>query len=373
MWIYKFIPLKIRNDIRRIIIETTDSSYVGEHIRHTEEEIKTLKSQIERLEAAHVLQSLQIKTQSDTIADLIQKNDSLNHIVEHNQDALLKQIHDLKLKLGFISHLQYRYTPSILPMGLNEIDFMHQFCDQQGLPRRLCTAISKNDLMFHYSLLYEQDYMHTIKAYLHVGYNGFQIIQRAVNTFLKKEKNELTILDFGSGHGRVSRFLALAYAPEQIWISDIKPDAVMFQKNHLGVNGFVSTASPMAFMQNQTFDLIFCGSLFTHLPERLYTQWLEALSSWLNPGGILVFSVHDISILGADPNQNGFYFHAANEDLLFPEIEGHLADNQQYGITYSGEFFIQKTVQQLRNMTLIAKWEKEYGGKQDVYILQPEE
>lgn len=370
MWIYKIIPLKIRNDIRRIIVETNDSSYVGDHIRENEYQILALQERIQNLQQTVELLEKQQNKNNLALQNLTKEQESNHDQINSKINQQQKDAESLQLKVGFLSNLQYKHAPALMPIGAKEISIIHQFCDAHGLSRGLSTAISKNDLMFHYSLLHEKEYNRTLWAYLSIGFNGLQIVKKIANTYLSERLSSFTLLDFASGHGRISRFLAHEFSPGNIWISDIKPDAVAFQCENFGVKGFVSGPSPMAIIQNQTFDMIFCGSLFSHLPELLFNQWLDALCKWLNPGGVLGFSVHDISLLGSDPHGTGFYFHAANEDLLFPEIEGHLNDENQYGIAYASEDFIHKSIASFPEILLEERIEKAFGGLQDVYVLR---
>jgi SAM-dependent methyltransferase len=224
--------------------------------------------------------------------------------------------------------------------------------------------------MFHYSLLHEKDFHRTLWGYLAVGFSGFDLIRQLIKKYFNNTSN-LKILDFAAGHGRVTRFLVNEYGPDQVYSSDIKPDAVQFHKDFFGIHSFVSSYSPEEVHCDERFSFIFAGSLFSHLPRNTFYSWLRVLGSWLKPGGILAFSVHDISMLGHDPENSGFYFHASNEDLMFPEIEGHLKDEQQYGISYVSESFVRQAIaEMIPDAHLAERIIKGFGGLQDVYVIQ---
>ena len=46
----------------------------------------------------------------------------------------------------------------------------------------------------------------------------------------------------------------------------------------------------------RSFDVVFCFSLFTHLPASVWTDWLHALAGLVDEGGLLVFSTRSRSL-----------------------------------------------------------------------------
>lgn len=104
------------------------------------------------------------------------------------------------------------------------------------------------------------------------------------------------LLDFASGYGRMTRHLVTDVAKDRVWISDIYTEGVAFQQREFGVHGIVSTTDPVDFPADVTFDCILVSSLFTHLPEARFVEWLRCLGTLLEPGGLLLFSVHDMAL-----------------------------------------------------------------------------
>ena len=97
-----------------------------------------------------------------------------------------------------------------------------------------------------------------------------------------------SVLDFGSGHGRVARHLRLAFPAAALHFSDIDDDAWQFCARQFGGSGFASTDDFSKLVVPVRTDLIFVGSVFTHLDsERCQHLW-KALFGSLNPGGALV-------------------------------------------------------------------------------------
>jgi SAM-dependent methyltransferase len=143
-----------------------------------------------------------------------------------------------------------------------------------------------------------------------------------------------SLLDFASGYGRLTRALLQRMPAERIWVSDIYAEAIDWQVRNFGVNGFASAPDPAALAHDRKHDLIFVGSLFSHLPADLFRAWLARLHGMLTPRGVLAFSVHDQSILPAGEvmDETGIRF--------FPWSESGSLDPAIYGMTYVTEAFV---------------------------------
>jgi SAM-dependent methyltransferase len=171
------------------------------------------------------------------------------------------------------------------------------------------------------------------------------------------------MLDFASGYGRVTRFMVRELAPERLWVSDIYPQAVAFQQATFGVHGLPSAPDPAAFDCPQRFDLVFVTSLFTHLPEATFRGWLERLLSVLTPKGLLVFSVHDESLLppGEEMPTGGLRFA--------PSSESRSLDPEAYGSTWVSESFVRRAVAALAPQAVCVRLPRALGHYQDLFLV----
>lgn len=111
-------------------------------------------------------------------------------------------------------------------------------------------------------------------------------------------KTNPAILDFGCGCGRMVRFLT-AYAAEfSIHACDVNPDHTNWCRENLN-NIHVAqcgTAPPLPYA-DQTFDLVFSLSVFTHLSEISAAKWLAEMRRILLTGGILIATIHGLVAL----------------------------------------------------------------------------
>jgi SAM-dependent methyltransferase len=142
------------------------------------------------------------------------------------------------------------------------------------------------------------------------------------------------LLDFASGYGRVTRLLVREMPPERVWIAEIVPAAVEFQRRELKVHGLSSSARPEDFRCEERFDLILVTSLFTHLPEAAFDGWLRRLVGLIAPGGLLVFSTHGLDLLPPEEAQAG-------AGIVFkPLSESRSLSTADYGSSWVSERFV---------------------------------
>jgi len=127
--------------------------------------------------------------------------------------------------------------------------------------------------------------------YLTVGLSAL----RAVDTILAHRDDPTpieSILDLGSGFGRVLRFLAARFPAARLTAVEILPEALAFCSRTFGARTAVSTTDLDTLTLPGQHDLIWCGSVVTHLDAPQISKLLGALGSALRPGGLGIFSTH---------------------------------------------------------------------------------
>jgi SAM-dependent methyltransferase len=92
------------------------------------------------------------------------------------------------------------------------------------------------------------------------------------------------ILDFGCGHGRVARYLRAAFPSARVEVTDYNKQGVAWCAAHLGCHDMGDDVSA------DYYDLIWVGSVITHLPEEAAKELLASLKRALRPYGVLVIT-----------------------------------------------------------------------------------
>jgi len=134
------------------------------------------------------------------------------------------------------------------------------------------------------------------------------------------------VLEFACGYGRFTRHLARAM-PGRVSCADVLPGSVEFVRAQFGVEAFYSSFEPEQIEFPRRYPLIFVLSLFTHLPVDVWPRWLKALGRAVEPGGRLIFTVHNEDVvrdmLGVSFNDEGYCFLNSSESpSLDPELYG---------------------------------------------------
>lgn len=106
-----------------------------------------------------------------------------------------------------------------------------------------------------------------------------------------------SVLDFACGSGRVTRWLRAAFPSASLHASDVRSDSLEFVEASLGALGWISSPRFEEISPPRGYDLIWCGSLITHLDEKSSLSALDAMKGWLEPGGMLVVSFHGEKVL----------------------------------------------------------------------------
>lgn len=102
------------------------------------------------------------------------------------------------------------------------------------------------------------------------------------------------ILDFGCSAGRIIRFFEnAAKQGVEVWGCDIDSASIDWcQKNLLPpFKFFINTTTPYLPFPDNYFNMIYAGSVFSHINE-MTSAWLLELARVTAPGGICVYTIH---------------------------------------------------------------------------------
>ncbi len=127
--------------------------------------------------------------------------------------------------------------------------------------------------------------------YLSVGLSASRCIKEALRS-VSRELTVNTILDFPCGHGRVLRFLQATFPNSDITAAEIDSDALKFCRRSFSVNTVLSKKDFNEISIPKQFDLIWCGSLFTHIDEQATSSLLKFFHKHLSEQGVCIFTTH---------------------------------------------------------------------------------
>ena len=120
------------------------------------------------------------------------------------------------------------------------------------------------------------------------GVSALECIRDALDAVGKDGVSSL--LDFPSGHGRILRVLKAAFPDARLAAGELDRDAVDFCAQTFGAAPIYSATSPEDVTIDDTYDLIWCGSLLTHIGPDRWPGFLSLFRDCLTPDGVLVFT-----------------------------------------------------------------------------------
>ena len=228
------------------------------------------------------------------------------------------------------------------------------------------TQISPNDLMYDEG---------GDARYWQCGESALQCVRLAL---LAAGKDDVgSILDLGCGHGRVLRWLKAAFPDAQLTACDIDPDAVEFCARTFGATPAYSREDPAQIELDGEFDLIWSGSLLTHLDRDRWQSWLELCSRRLATGGILLFTTSGNRVAELVRSGTREFAVSTAEDLLADyERDGFAYQSLpklrrrpipgRYGVSLSSPAWVCARLEELPRLRLLSYTEQGWDETQDV-------
>lgn len=210
--------------------------------------------------------------------------------------------------------------------------------------------------------------------YFRVGASGLAAVERSLAEVGVGSVERL--LDVPCGHGRVLRFLRARWPEARITACDLNRPAVDFCVDHFGATG-VYSANPITGVEAPgDHDLVWVGSLLTHLDADRWPELLGWLRDRTRPGGAVVVSTHGAEgarrmaagdAYGLDP-ADAAALQAAHRATGF----GYAAYpwDPGYGVCLSSPEWVRAQVAAVDGLELVSVRETDWAEHHDVVTLR---
>lgn len=227
---------------------------------------------------------------------------------------------------------------------------------------KVSRLISKNDNMFtgetnHYFL---------------VGESAIHCIEAALTISQKKEVK--SVLDLPCGYGRVLRFLVAKFPEAKITACDLDKNGVNFCVETFGVNGVYSSPEVSEIQIDTKFDLIWCGSLLTHLDKEVTIRFMDFFIDSLEEDGILVVTFHGRYSIAKQKSKLK-YISDEQFKIIHSDFErlgygyANYKEKTGYGISVSKPSWVISYLENKDNIRLLSYTERHWDDHQDVLVL----
>ncbi len=213
------------------------------------------------------------------------------------------------------------------------------------------------------------------EQYFDLGRRALELIH--FSSVLCDKPHYPAILDLPCGHGRVLRWLKAHYPYAQVTACDLDRDGVDFCARQFGATPVYSDPDLGALPFSAQFDLIWVGSLVTHLDEARWRRTLDCLVRWTKECGVIVFSTQGrtVTSLLARGRKN------VAENIRKPELLDDFArrgfayqryfeatPEADYGFAAASPAWVMDALQRHPDL-IIRAYLEEAWGMQDVVIL----
>ena len=210
-----------------------------------------------------------------------------------------------------------------------------------------------------------------VEGYLATGRSALRAVRLA--QYAAGVGDFTSILDLPSGHGRVLRWLRAAYPDAGLTASDLLTDGVDFCAKTFGAEAVYSLPSPPADIFTERFDLIWVGSLFTHIDVAQWDHFIELFDELLLPNGIAVVSTHG-GLVAERMRRGHLYGYPELSVLRALRTYSHAGfafleedpNRIEYGITLSTPTWVVERFLRRPNFRLVMFTEALWANHQDV-------
>lgn len=213
--------------------------------------------------------------------------------------------------------------------------------------------------------------------YFDVGESALRAVQNALATVHRPASSVRRILDLPCGHGRVLRFLRAAFPQAEITACDLNRDGVEFCARTFGAERVFSDVDAARIPLFGEYDLVWCGSLLTHLPQTQCEDFLRLFHRVLAPGGLAVFTLHgrhyELELhsgrrtVDLSPEQIVSLL-AAYRRVEFGYVD--YAAQSGYGFSLASPAFVTRQLIPIAPWQIVGYHERGWDRRQDVVSLQ---
>ena len=134
-----------------------------------------------------------------------------------------------------------------------------------------------------------------VAGYNRIGASVVSFIEEGLSMTGRSLADVEAFLDFGSGYGRVTRTIVQKIDPNKVSVFDVDPGATAFCAQEFNVKP-INFRNPNRWdykrVPFEQYDVIWLGSVLTHLSKSYSKEVLTLISEILKPGGLLIFTIH---------------------------------------------------------------------------------
>ncbi|HEX3229185.1 MAG TPA: class I SAM-dependent methyltransferase [Pyrinomonadaceae bacterium] len=205
--------------------------------------------------------------------------------------------------------------------------------------------------------------------YWSVGESGLAAVSSVLS--LAHNPPVRRILDLPCGHGRVGRHLKAAFPEADIVYCDLDAQGAEFCAREFGGTALVSRPELSELQLAGKFDVIWIGSLFTHLDRDRTERWLRYLCEYLSETGVLAATFHgswtvEVHSKGPITDNESWAKIVAQYEATGYGYARYPFMNEDYGISLSRPSVIIEMAEKIAGVRLLSYTERGWADNHDV-------
>lgn len=250
-------------------------------------------------------------------------------------------------------------------------DALYEQYLRRGVDFALDPNDSENNFDAHWKLTH----------YMETGADALRLCVGALITNMRPVPK--VVVDLPSGSGRVTRHFKAFFPDARIIASDLYSDRWNFCVNAFGVEGLQSTENFDDLTCDEPIDLLFAGSLLTHLPEPIFRSFFRFLSRNLSETGVAVVTTQGRHAEWVQHNKYQYIeperFAMAEQDVLekgfgYVDYNSHWmntiwVNQENYGVALARPWFSMKTIEEDYDLRILGYVERGFDSSQDAIIV----
>jgi len=211
--------------------------------------------------------------------------------------------------------------------------------------------------------------------YQHVGREAVQKIVSIL--FAQGEPEPRRMLDFGCGFGRVMRHMRAIFPEATIYGADTMRAAIDFCASEFHIDPIASPRDISKLQLPSDLDVIWSGSVATHLPEAETRGLIGVFVSHLRPGGIAFFTTHGRYAASAfamgkwpyrisEPEFRKAYCEFISDSYGYVDYK----DQKGYGFSLTPGSWLAREISRYADVCQVAFIERGWDNHQDVVAIR---
>jgi len=197
-----------------------------------------------------------------------------------------------------------------------------------------------------------------------------------------------SVLDFGCGPGRVSRWWPLGLTGVRCHGYDVRRAPIDWCAANLEGHYARNAVSPPLDLPDDSIDLVYALSVFSHLEPRAAAVWIEELARVCRPDGLILltaFGAFSLYVIERDPERSRamgigpamarrYLRRLDTEQVVFHQVTGERRDALgEVDAVYGQTFFTPEYVRSAFGdfVVTLGHVPATYSMLQDFFVLQP--